>query len=246
IGSINFALYYHCLKGKFFRVYEPDFFLYVAILVTSIILVCLFLLGTSIITLDGKNLGPYTFTRALRDSSFQVISAETSTGFATVDIVRWPMITQLILFVIMYIGGMSGSTAGGIKTSRIYILYKIIVHKIEEIFRPDSIHRLKIGSKEIDHKAQTTVLVFFCIVTFVTLTGTILMILDNVDVETALGTVACMLNNVGFGFQEAGPSHSFAFLSATNKILSSFWMLLGRLEYFVVLLLFIPGFWRSK
>jgi len=150
------------------------------------------------------------------------------------------------MLLLMFVGGMSGSTAGGIKTSRFYILFKIIQHRLESIYRPDSVRTLRIGPSEVDDKNAQTVLSFFCIVAFFTILGTASLILDGIDPETSLGLIACFLNNTGAAFRAAGPLETFAFLSPFSKILAILWMLLGRLEYYVMLLLLLPSFWKNK
>ncbi len=234
IGSINFSLYFHILRFKFFRIYVPDFFLFLAIALISCIAVSCFLI---------PELGPL---EAFRQGSFQALSMQTTTGFFSANYDRWPFAPQMLLLILMFVGGMSGSTAGGIKTSRFYIAYKILLHRLESIFRPDSIRRLYIGKNEVDDKNALTVLAFFCIVAFFTALGTLALVLDGIDPETALGLIACFLNNIGIAFRSAGPTESMAFLSPFSKILATFWMLLGRLEFFVVLLLFLPSFWRNR
>ncbi len=245
-GSINFALYFHCLKGKFFRIYEPDFFLYVAIIVIGALLVSFYLMGAPSINLEGQEVGTYNFFRALRSGTFHAISAQTSTGFVTTNVGAWPFPCQMFMLILMYIGGMSGATCGGIKTSRFYILYKVLKHKIEAIFRPTTVRKLKIGKKEIDSNTAITVLAFFCLVGFFSVIGIVAYVFNHVDSETSISVVGCMLNNIGFAFGEASPIHSFAFMQPFSKLLSAFLMLLGRLEYFTILLLFAPSFWRMK
>ncbi|HSX27144.1 MAG TPA: TrkH family potassium uptake protein [Chlamydiales bacterium] len=235
LGSINFSLYFHAIRFKFFRTYVPDFFLFLATAALGCLAVSLFLIGDN-----------YTIGDAFREGSFQAISAQTTTGFITANYDRWPFASQMFMLLLMFIGGMSGSTAGGIKTSRFYILYKIVLHRLESIYRPDSIRRLRIGSAEIDDKNALTVLAFFCIVAFFTILGTASLVLDGIDPESSLGLIACFMNNVGMAFRAAGPTGSFAFLSPFAKILAIFWMLLGRLEFYVVLLLFLPSFWKNK
>ncbi len=234
LGSINFALYFHALRLKFFRIYVPDFFLFLAIGAIGCIVVSLFLI---------PELG---VAQAFFQGSFQAISMQTTTGFFTANYISWPYAAQMFMFLLMFIGGMSNSTASGIKTSRFYIAYKILQHRLESIFRPDSVRKLHIGKNEIDDKTALTVLAFFCIVLFFTIIGTFSLVLDGVNPETALGLTASLLNNVGIAFHQAGPIESLAFLSPFSKILATFWMLLGRLEYFVVLLLFLPSFWKNR
>ncbi|HEU64251.1 MAG TPA: TrkH family potassium uptake protein [Chlamydiae bacterium] len=246
VGSINFALYFHCLRGKFFRIYEPDFFLFIAVVIIGSVLVVLKLIGAESYSLEGAKTGVYTVSRAIREGTFHAISAQTSTGFVTTDIAKWPFATQLFMLLLMFIGGMSGATCGGIKTSRFYILYKILKNKIEEIFRPSTIRPLKIGKKEIPMSTGVTVLAFFSLVAFFTVLGTVFFIFAQIDSETSVSSVACMLNNIGFAFGAGGPSTSFAFMNGFSKLLSSFLMLLGRLEYFIILLVFAPIFWKIK
>lgn len=234
IGSINFSLFFHAMRFKFFRTYVPDFFLFLMIAALGCIAVSLFLVGA------------YPVGEAFRLGSFQALSMQTTTGFTIADYDLWPFASQMFMLLLMFIGGMSGSTAGGIKTSRFYILYKIVNHRLESLYRPDSVRKLRIGATEVDDKNALTVLSFFCIVAFFTVLGTVFLILDGLDPETSLGLIACFMNNVGAAFRAAGPTGSCVFLSDFSKLLSTFWMLLGRLEFYVVLLLFLPSFWKSR
>lgn len=234
LGSINFSLYFHILKFKFFKIYVPDFFLFIGVALLGSIAVSLFLIPD------------FGILEAFRQGIFQAISMQTTTGFFSANYDLWPFAPQMLMLLLMFVGGMSGSTAGGIKTARFYIAYKILLHRLESIFRPDSVRKLYIGKNEVDDKNALTVLTFFCIVIFFTVLGTISLVFDGIDPETSLGLIACFLNNVGIAFRAAGPTESLAFLSPFSKILATFWMLLGRLEFFVVLLLFLPAFWRNR
>jgi trk system potassium uptake protein TrkH len=244
-GSINFSLYFQAIRLKFKKIYVPDFILFLATALAGCLIVSFFLIGQKQASLTGEG-GTYTFASALRAGSFQALSLQTSTGFTTANYDLWPFAAQMFMLLLMFVGGMSGSTAGGIKTSRFYILYKIILSRLESIYRPDSVRTLRIGSSEIDDKNALTVLSFFCIVAFFTVLGTASLVLDGIDPETSLGLMACFLNNVGTAFRAAGPTDSFAFLSPLSETLSIAWMLLGRLEYYVVLLLLLPSFWKNR
>ncbi len=234
LGSINFSLYFHILRFKFFRIYVPDFFLFLGIAAIGCLAISCFLIPE------------FGVAQAFRLGSFQALSVQTTTGFFSANYDLWPFAPQMFMLILMFIGGMSGSTAGGIKTSRFYIAYKILLHRLESIFRPDSVRKLHIGKTEVDDKNALTVLSFFCIVAFFTIIGTVSLVLDGIDPETALGLIACLLNNVGVAFRAAGPMESMGFLSPFSKILATCWMLLGRLEFFVVLLLFLPTFWKNR
>ena len=234
LGSINFSLYFHMLRLKFFRIYVPDFFLFLAIAAIGSLTISCFLI---------PEFGSF---EAFRQGIFQAISFQTTTGFFSTNYDLWPFAPQMLMLILMFVGGMSGSTAGGIKTPRFYIAYKILLHRLESIFRPDAVRKLYIGRSEVDDKNALTVLTFFCIVIVFTTIGTISLVFDGIDPETSLGLIACFLNNVGIAFRGAGPTETLAFLSPFSKLLATFWMLLGRLEFFVVLLLFLPAFWRNR
>jgi trk system potassium uptake protein TrkH len=245
IGSVNFAIYFYIIKRQLFRIYEPDFLFFLLTAFIGSAIVILSIVGHQMVGLDGS-VGVYSVNSAIRDGTFQAVSSMTSTGFASTDYDRWPFGPQIILLILMFIGGMSGSTAGGIKTSRIYILGKIVVHKIKSVFSPDEVKKLKIGKQEIDNKTATTVLAFFVVVIFFAILGTVIFTFNGVDPETSLSIMACTLNNVGLTFRAAGPTSSLAFLSDIDKVFCSLWMLLGRLEYFSLLLLFVPSFWKKN
>ena len=234
-GSINFTFYFHGLKGKFYRIYEPEFFLFLVILLFGCLMMSLPLWSGGISLID-----------ALAQGSFMAISAQTTTGFFLISYDYWLFVCQLLMLILMFIGGMSGSTTGGIKVIRYFIVLKLIKNKIESLFRPEVVRVLKVGDKEISSKTASTVLIFFCIVIFLVILGTYLLVWDNHDLVTAIGTISCMINNTGLSFGGIGSTESFAYLSPFSKIVCILWMVLGRLEYLSVLVLLVPAFWRKK
>jgi len=234
LGSINFSLFFHIMRMKFFKIYVPDFFLFLGIAIVGSI-------GISALLIPDFGVGS-----AFRLGIFQAISVQSTTGFFSSNYDFWPFAPQMIMLLLMFVGGMSGSTTGGIKTPRFYIAYKILLHRLESIFRPDSVRKLYIGKSEVDDKNSLTVLTFLCIVVTFAVIGAMLFIFDGIDPETAMGLISSLLNNVGIAFRAAGPDATAAFLSPFSKVMAIFWMLLGRLEFFVVLLLFLPSFWRNR
>jgi trk system potassium uptake protein TrkH len=150
------------------------------------------------------------------------------------------------MLILIFIGGMSGSTAGGIKITRLCILFKVVAHKVESIFRPHAVRCLKIGSREISDRTAITALVFLALIFGFVGLGTFLLVIDGIDPQTALGVIAGMINNAGIYFHGANSLESCAFLSNFSKAISILWMLLGRLELFVLLVLFVPAFWRRR
>jgi trk/ktr system potassium uptake protein len=243
LGSINFGLYFHIIRLKFYRIYSPEFSLFISSLIIGCFLIAFFLYGNPIYFF-GKDSS--TMHDTIRAAIFQSISAQTSTGFTTANYELWPFSTQMFMLILMYFGGMAGATCGGIKTTRFYILYKIIINIIEHIFRPDKVQKLKISKVEVDNSVAITSVAFFAVAILIAVFATILYTLNNVDPETSLGLSSCMLNNTGIAFRAASPTNSFAFLPDFSKLISCFWMVMGRLEFFAILLLFLPAFWRTS
>lgn len=245
LGSLNFTLYFHALKGKVGKLYEPEFFLYLLIILGGSLLMTFNLWNTPK-SLSSSYPGYFTFSEALSTGFFQAISAQSSTGFFLGNYDFWPFSCQFLMIVLMFIGGMSGSTTGGIKVIRYAVILKVVKNKIESLFRPEQVRAIKIGPREIGEKTALTVLTFACVVVLFFGIGAYLLMIDHNDIQTALGTIACMINNTGLLFGGVGCTGSFAFLSPFSKIVSILWMVLGRLEYFAFLVLFVPAFWRKR
>ena len=246
LGSINFSLYFHLLRMKIYRFNVPDLILFLVIAALGALCVSLYLIGQPMTSIEGTPVGTYSIGTAFQQGIFQSISVQSSTGFAIADFDNWPFAAQMILLILMFVGGMSGSSAGGIKTSRFYILYKIILHRLELLYRPNSVRKLHIGTVEIDDSHALTALGFFCIAAVFTVIGSALFIIDGVDPETSFSMTASFLNNVGTAFRAAGPTDSLTFLPMLSKIGGCLLMIFGRLEYYVLLLLFLPGYWRGR
>ena len=244
-GAINFSMYFYALKGKFYRFYDRELLLFLCIMIGSCIFASWFLMGIQEILMTGSADKVFDFDEAIRYGSFQIISIITSTGFSTANYDAWPYALQVLMIVLMYVGGMSGSTSGGIKVARIYMLFRIAQYKIESIFRPEALRRFAVGGREVDQGVSITVLCFFLISVSITVLGTFLLVLDNVDPETAMTLVALSINNTGMGFRMASSTESLAFLSDFGTILSSLLMLCGRLEFFAVLAIMVPAFWKQ-
>lgn len=246
LGGINFTLYFYILRGKFYRIYEPEFFTYLLVIAIGTLIAVWKLVGTPNELITGEFIGKFDLESALRSGMFQVVSAQTSTGFISTNYDHWPYAVQTLMLIYMFVGGMSGSTAGGIKVMRHYMLVKLAQSKIESLFQPRRIKAFQVADKEVDESSSSMVFCFFFLVIALSVLGTFVYILDNIDPQTALGAVACMVNNVGLGFQMGGPTGTFAFMSDASLLWSSFLMIAGRLEFFVVLAVFSPAFWMER
>ncbi|MFV0339043.1 MAG: TrkH family potassium uptake protein [Parachlamydiaceae bacterium] len=245
-GSINFSLYYFLIKGKFYKLVDPEFILFLVLTAVFSFAVVYPIIGATLESLTGQPDSLFSVSEAIRAGVFQLVSAQSTTGFVTANYNIWPYSAQVVMLVAMFVGGMSGSTAGGIKVIRQYMLFKIGQNKVESIFRPDHLKVLKLSGREVDHSLMLTVLCFFLIVVAVATLGTYLYVLDGIDLETAIGLTACMMNNTGLSFRMAGPDSSCAFLSDFSLIVASAQMIAGRLEYYAVLAVLVPAFWRKE
>jgi trk system potassium uptake protein TrkH len=230
LGSISFSLYYFLFKGKFYKLAQPEFLVFMASLVVFS--------GLAFLSLENDG--------GIRDAIFQMVSAQTTTGFVTADFNVWPYPVQLLMILAMYIGGMAGSTSGSLKIIRHIILFKSAQYRAESIFLPERVRIFKLGGREVEPNVALSVLSFFLIAVAISTFATLVYVYDGIDPETALGLTACMLNNTGMSFRMAGPEFSCAFLSDFSLMLSSFLMIFGRLEYYAVLALLIPAFWRQE
>ncbi|MGA8164905.1 MAG: potassium transporter TrkG [Waddliaceae bacterium] len=246
VASVNFSLYFFSLKGKFYRLYEPEFFLFLCIVVLICTFAAFFLVGTSKMSITGEYGSRFSLGEAIRYGAFQIVSALTTTGFATTNYEGWPYEIQVLMLIVMFIGGMSASTAGGMKVVRLYILFRIVQHKIELFFRPETVRRFKLGDREVDERASILVLCFFVLVVTIAAFATLFFVIDGMGPETSLSVTTLMMNNVGIGFRMAAPTESFAFLSSFGLIFSSLLMVFGRLEFLVVLATMIPAFWKQS
>jgi trk system potassium uptake protein TrkH len=237
LGSINFSLYYYCVRGKFWRLNDPELIIYICLIFGASALTTFFLVNTE--------QGSYSLFDVLRKGTFQIISAQTTTGFTTADYDKWPYSAQITLLLVMCFGGMAGSTSGGIKTVRLYMLFRIAQHRVETLFRPEAVRAFAIGGGSINVEAAIRVLIFFLVLASFSTLGTLLLVFDGVDLETAFSTVVCCINNVGISFRAAGPLYSFAFMSDFGLIITMILMIMGRLEFLAVLAILVPAFWKK-
>jgi trk system potassium uptake protein TrkH len=233
-AGINFGLYYVLTKGRirdFFT--NVEFRVYCAINVIGIILIA--------VTIMGRH--PDFFT-ALRYASFQTLAVSTTTGFATDNFDLYPSFTKILMVVLMFIGGSAGSTAGGIKVSRIIIILKAAYHEIYKAFHPHAVFAVKVGKQVIDDSVIRSVLVFFGVFILSFVVGTLVMASMGLDMATAATSVVATLANIGPGLAKVGAIENYAFIPWGGKLFLSFLMILGRLELFTVLVLLIPDFWK--
>jgi trk system potassium uptake protein len=248
-GATNFGIYYLCLTGKWREgAKNSEWHIFLLILVVSTILITFNLLGAQGVLSDGApEGGAHTYTgfwNSLRLASFQVVSCMTTTGFATTDFNLWPQFSRTLLVVLMLIGGCSGSTSGGLKVVRIFIIVKIFYMQIRRTFQPKKIYVLRINDTIIENDIQYMVLAFFALYIFTFIIAVLLLSLMGLPTETAISSVAATINGVGPGLQLVGAVSNFSMIPDAGKLLLCLVMLLGRLELYAIFALFVPAFWK--
>ena len=235
--GINFNIYYLVLIGKIKQAIKSEELRWYLVVI---------LLSTTMITANLMINLNQTFGIAFKDAYFQVSSIMTTTGFATVDFNLWPTFSKTILIIIMFVGGCAGSTGGGIKVSRIVILFKSLKREIQKLLHPNSVAPIKMEGEVVDGTVVKGVNVYFAFVMILLFAGTLLVSFDGLDfTSTFTGVVAC-INNIGPGLSLVGPMGNFDCFSYFSKIILSILMLIGRLEVYPILILFLPKTWTGK
>lgn len=237
IFGINFTMFYLILIGSFKAVFKnEEVKTYLIMVAVSVIIITINIYGTC------KNL-----EEAFRLSLFQVSSIVSTTGYSTTNFINWPSLSLLVLLLLMISGACAGSTAGGMKVSRIVILAKSFVRNIKRMIAPRKIETLKINGKTIEEEQVESVQSFLVVYFIVLLACAGLISIDGYDVLTNLTASLTCISNVGPGLTEhIGPYGSFSIFSDFSKIVLSLEMIAGRLEIFPLLILFYPRTWLRK
>lgn len=236
LAGTNFVVFYYMFKKKFKHAFANDELKFYLKIVFSIGLII-----TAILYFKTDK----SLELSFRESFFQVISIITCTGFATTDYLQWPVIAWTIIFLSMFLGGSTGSTAGGIKIVRHLILFRNMKRTFRQLLSPHAIFPIKLNNKSISDETNTSISSFISIYLMVFVSGTILMIAFGADGATASSSVATCMAGIGPGIGTVGPASNFAHLSVAGKYLLTFLMIVGRLEIYTVIMLFIPTFWKK-
>ncbi|MEX2578601.1 MAG: TrkH family potassium uptake protein [Verrucomicrobiales bacterium] len=238
-ASIGFMLYIFLLNRNWSRLRSEEEARYYLLLIVAAILA---------IALDLRyDTDDHTYAQALRGTFFNAVSIGSTTGFAVADYDRWPLFSRMLLMVMMLIGGCAGSTAGGIKMNRIILFGKIASSELVRSFRPHRVVRIRLNGAAPDERVFMTVSLFIAMGFAIAAASAILLTLlePQLDIISALGCVFATLFNIGPGFEAVGPTDNFGFLGADTQLLLAFLMVLGRLEFFAVLVLFVPSLWKA-
>lgn len=234
--GVNFSLYYFMLVRRFREVRKnTEVKVYLAIIAVATVLIMLntFSLYDSL----GE-----TFRYAV----FQVAAVITSTGFANYDFNGWPVFSQTLLIILMYIGACAGSTGGGFKVQRFVIMFKSAVKYLKKLVHPNSVNIVKTDDKTMDIDVVHGVHNYLIIYLGFVFASLILISINNADFGTSFSAVSTCINNIGPGINKVGPVENFGFFSPFSKMVLSFDMLLGRLECLPMIILMSPSVWRKK
>ena len=234
LAGINFALHFTAWRTRSLSHYlkDPEVRGYLGILgfVSLITITYLYLTET------------YELNNAISYGLFEVVSVATTTGYASSGFSAWPTFLPLLLFMLSFMGGCAGSTAGGMKVVRIMLIFKQGVRELRRLVHPNAIFTIKLGGQKVDSRIGEAVWGFFAAYLFLFSLLFLMLLATGLDITTAFSTVASCLNNLGPALGEAAANYES--LPEAAKWILCFAMLLGRLEIFTLLVLFTPTFWR--
>ena len=232
--GVNFNLYFLILIGRWKNALKSEeLWCYCAIIACAVIAITLGIAGSA----GGAAI-------ALRQAFFQVCSIISTTGFSTANFDLWPQYARWLLVLLMFIGACAGSTGGGIKVSRVMILFRSCICELKDMLRPREVNRVRLEGRAVDNETVQSTRVFFVLYLILTFLSVLVVSFDGFDLETNFtGVVAC-ISNIGPGLGVVGPEGGFAGFSWLSKLILTWCMLLGRLELYPMLLIFAPSMWK--
>lgn len=245
LAGSNFVLSYFGFKRKFKKIFQDEEFkLY-------LVFVLIFTLTTTFLILLSNENGLNTLNfsgieRTFRDAAFQVIAVITTTGFVSTDFTQWTPFLTIVFFGLMFLGGSSGSTSGGVKVVRHMLMIKSGFLEFKRALHPNAIIQARYNNKIVSDEISYNILGFFILYMLSFILGALGFGSMGIDFESSVGLAASTLGNVGPALGDFGPSHTYAALPSLGHWWASFLMLLGRLELFTVLILLTPFFWKKN
>jgi len=250
LAGANFVLYFHVIQRRWdIILHDIELRVYVLLKVLVTLVIAINLVGVSYKSTTGADVDSGFFT-SLQFASFQTASLQTGTGFTTADYDQWPLLSITLLMGLMLVGGCGGSTAGGLKVFRFWILIKVLYAALERAFRPNVVRPIKVGNNIIEEDLKLSAMVYFAMLIIFIGLGTMFTMLfesgvPQCDFQTALSGSLASLCNVGPGLHGVGPTKNFGWMSSPSLWVQSTLMCLGRLEVYALLVLLVPRFWRG-
>lgn len=236
LAGTNFVIHYYLFKREFKKIKANEELRFYIIVVFAIV---------AIITGSLYFYMQKPLEESFREAFFQVVSIVTCTGFASADYLQWPAFAWTIIFFSMFLGGCTGSTAGGIKMARHLILLKNIKRSFRQLISPHAILPIRLNDRVLSDETNRSILTYIGVYLLVFLIGSISLVFLGIDGQTASSSVATYMAGIGPGIGTVGPVSNFAHLPDMGKIILSFMMILGRLEIYTVIVLFSRNFWRK-
>lgn len=236
LGATNFALHYGALRGKLFGCFKDAEFRF---FLGFWVFVC------GVITLNTWHAVYPSAGAALRNSIFSATSIVTTTGFCTADFDTWPAFSKTILVLCMVVGGCVGSTGGGIKQMRLFVVLKKMIRHTKLFMHPQAVMQVKIGRQPVEDSIVLNILTFVILYVLSLVVASSIMMLITHDMVSSISAVAATTGCVGPGLGMVGPTQNYAAIPALGKIVLIFCMLLGRLEFYAMLALLFPSFWKK-
>jgi trk system potassium uptake protein TrkH len=235
LAGISQVIYYFLVKLNFNKIRQNEelwFYIGVALIAGSI----------ATITLEVNS--TRTFEESFREGFFQIVSVLTCTGFSSADYILWPLSSVLLIFLLMFAGGSTGSTSGGIKMARHLVVIKNIKNVFIKLNHPKSVSFVRLNGKVLTEGTNISILSFVVLYLFLFIIGTILVVLNGVDPVTASSSVASCMAAIGPGLGTVGPLGTFANIPEFSKVILSLLMIIGRLEIITVFTIFTRTFWK--
>ena len=236
-ASVNFTLLYLCVTRRFREALKSEELRVYSLAVVG----ASAMIAADLIVRTGRDIGS-----AIENAAFQVTTLISTTGYCTEDFDLWPQFCRCILVLVMLFGGCAGSTAGGVKVSRIVLLCKSLRRDLRRVMHSREVRPITLDGHRVTEETVSSVSVFFFTYISIMLLGTLILSLDNIDFTAAFTASLTAISNVGPGLGAVGPTCNFGFLSGISKLTMSAIMLLGRLEIMPLLVLLMPSVWRRK
>ena len=237
LAGTNFTLLYFGFTGRVSRVLKNEEFKTYALN----LLILGGITSTGLVLFSDLEMEP-----AIRNAFFQIVSINTTTGFVTDNYLLWPNFLMFLIFALFFSGGSTGSTAGGIKMMRLIVLIKNSMLELKRQFHPTAVIPVRFNGQAVPQNITNNIAAFVLIYLMVFFLGSLIMSLMGLDFMTAVGSVTATLGNIGPAIGQVGPVDNFSHIPLPGKWFLSFLMLLGRLELFTILILFMPHFWRNR
>ncbi len=236
LASVNFSMYIMAAKGNLKEIRKnTELRTFLAILLISTVLTALSLYRSGTFP---------TISQSLRNAFFQVTSFSSTTGYSAASYSDWPAFCLLLFFLLMLIGGCSGSTCGSLKIIRPIVLFKLVIRSIYRRIHPRAVVAVKVGSQPISADVASQITSFILAFLAILLSGTLLISLQGFDFVTNISTSLSMLSNTGLAFGQAGIGGDFSPFADPIRLVLAILMIIGRLEIFTFLILLTPSFWH--